>query len=232
MGVEQTETLFSETALDYKKFQPVVSGSEIDGIVKKIPGLEYKLDFITEAEEEDFLKWIEEQDWRTDLKRRVQHYGWKYDYKARKVDSEMRIGDLPGTLAKLADRLHKGGFIDYVPDQVIVNEYEPGQGIARHVDCEPCFGDTILTMSLGSGCVMEFTKAEKKGDKLDFKKPAEPEEKVPVWLEPRSVVSMKGDSRWWWFHGIPARKSDSWNGNKYKRDRRVSLTFRKVEFGG
>lgn len=230
MRTKQQDLPLPETASDYEGFQPVVSNREIQKVICKIPELEYKLDYITETEEAKFLHWIDQQTWITELKRRVQHYGWKYDYKARKVRPDMRIGDLPETLASLADELHKDGFIDYIPDQVIVNEYIPGQGIASHIDCEPCFGDTILTMSLGSGCVMEFIKAERKGGRLDFKKPARPEEKIPVWLEPRSVVSMRGDSRWWWFHGIPARKSDKWNDKTYQRSLRVSLTFRKVVF--
>ena len=232
MTTAHTDTLFKETALAYEEPQSLVSDSEIQEIIRNIPGLEYRLSYITEAEESEFLNWIDEQPWITDLKRRVQHYGWRYDYKARKVDSSMQIGNLPEPLANLADSLRKDGLIASVPDQVIVNEYEPGQGIARHVDCEPCFGDTILTLTLGSGCIMDFTEAERTGDKLAFKKPAEPENKVSVWLEPRSVVSMKGDSRWWWFHGIAARKSDKWQGQTYERKRRVSLTFRKVVFNG
>ncbi len=228
MTTAQTELPLSETAPNYEQSQSVISTTEIRRVKNKISGLEYALDYITEKKESDFLNWIDKQPWITDLKRRVQHYGWRYDYKARKVHPDMRLGDLPAPLAKMAARLHKDGLIDRLPDQVIVNEYEPGQGIARHVDCEPCFGDTIITMSLGSGCVMEFTKAERTGGRLDIKKPTK--EVVPAWLEPRSVVSMKGDSRWWWFHGIPARKSDEWKGETYKRNRRVSLTFRKVIF--
>lgn len=232
MTTTHTQPLFNETALAYGEPQSLVSDSEIQEIIRNIPGLEYRLSYITEAEETEFLNWIDRQPWITDLRRRVQHYGWKYDYKARKVDPSMRLGDLPPILSRIAARLRKDGLIGAVPDQVIVNEYEPGQGIARHVDCEPCFGDTILTMTLGSGCVMDFTEAERTGDKLAFKKPAKPENKAPVWLEPRSVVSMKGDSRWWWFHGIAARKSDKWGGQTYNRNRRVSLTFRKVVFNG
>ncbi len=230
MNTEQAQLSLSETALDYESLQPAVTADEIRQITNKIPGLEYKLDYITKAEEADFLNWIDSQSWITDLERRVQHYGWRYDYKARKVRSDMQLGDLPAPLAKIAKKLHKDGLIADIPDQVIVNEYEPGQGIARHVDCEPCFGDTIITMSLGSGCVMEFIKAEKTGDRLDVKKPAKEFKPIPVWLEPCSVVSMKGDSRWWWFHSIPARKSDKWKDEVYKRSHRVSLTFRKVVF--
>ncbi|MGI9323501.1 MAG: alpha-ketoglutarate-dependent dioxygenase AlkB, partial [Pseudomonadales bacterium] len=158
---------------------------------------------------------------------RVQHYGWKYDYKAKKVASDMRLGALPVPLMELANNLYTDGYVKDIPDQVIINEYEPGQGIASHTDCKPCFGDTIITISLGSGCVMEFTKevGESSGNR---KKPSMSKNKTPVWLLPRSLVAMTGDARWDWCHGIPQRKSDQWGGKRYKRSRRVSLTFRKV----
>ena len=45
--------------------------------------------------------------WRDDLRRRVQHYGWLYDYKARSITSDMHVGPLPDWLAKLAKRLYE-----------------------------------------------------------------------------------------------------------------------------
>lgn len=45
---------------------------------------------------------------------------------------------------------------DCFPDQVTVNEYLPGQGIASHVDTHEAFGPTLLSLSLVSGVVMDF----------------------------------------------------------------------------
>lgn len=180
-----------------------------------IHGLRYIPDYITEVQHDWLLARIDEQRWLDDLKRRVQHYGFKYDYRARKVNLDMHIGELPEWLKVLSDKLQKEGYTPEVADQVIVNEYLPGQGISSHIDCEPCFTDTIVSLSLGSGCVMDFTnKSDKK--------------KIPVWLAPRSLVVLSGEARDTWLHGIPARKSDEWDGQKHERRRRVSLTFRKV----
>ena len=104
-------------------------------------------------------------------------------------------------------------------DQVIVNEYEPGQGISSHIDCEPCFKDTIVSLSLGSGCVMNFT------NKFNRK------HIIPIWLAPRSIVVLRDEARYEWLHGIAARKWDVWGNQRYERARRVSLTFRKVIIG-
>jgi alkylated DNA repair dioxygenase AlkB len=53
-------------------------------------------------------------------------------------------------------------------------------------------------------------------------------EVVPILLEPRSLVVLKGEARYGWMHGIPPRKSDIVAGTTVRRSRRVSLTFRKV----
>ncbi len=186
--------------------------------IDAIGGFKYIEDYIDKNEQDWLLNQIDEQEhqWLKDLKRRVQHYGFKYDYKARKVNLDMRIGYLPEWLQKLGRRLYEDSHMPAEPDQVIINEYEPGQGISSHIDCEPCFEDTIVSLSLGSGCVMDFTN---KRDKT---------KKIPVWLAPRSIIVLKDEARYRWLHGIAPRKADMWAGQAYKRQRRVSLTFRKV----
>lgn len=181
-----------------------------------IQGLQYIEDYITEVQHDWLLARIDKHQWLNDLKRRVQHYGFKYDYRARKVNLDMHIGELPKWLKVVSEKLQKEGHTPEVADQVIVNEYLPGQGISSHIDCEPCFKDTIVSLSLGSGCVMNLTKASDKT------------KKIPIWLEPRSLVVLSGEARSEWLHGIAARKWDEWNGQKHERKRRVSLTFRKV----
>jgi len=114
------------------------------------PDLFYIPDYLSPQQESDLIAKIDEQIWLSPFKRRVQHYGYIYDYKKRTVTEDMFLGQLPDWLESIASRLHEEGFIDAEPDQVIINEYYPGQGIAPHVDCEPCFGDTIISLSLGS----------------------------------------------------------------------------------
>jgi alkylated DNA repair dioxygenase AlkB len=211
--MEQLELLLSDP-----RPQPPSRNEEAISIIK---GFRYIEDYISESEHDWLLDQIDEHEhqWLKDLKRRVQHYGFKYDYKARKVNLDMRIGHLPEWLQALGRRLYEDGHMPAEPDQVIINEYEPGQGISSHIDCEPCFDDVIVSLSLGSGCVMDFTS------KLDKAK------KIPVWLAPRSIIVLKDEARNEWLHGIAPRKSDQWAGQKYERQRRVSLTFRKVILG-
>jgi alkylated DNA repair dioxygenase AlkB len=180
-----------------------------------IPGLRYLADYLDDAREQALTEVIDRQPWLTELRRRVQHYGYKYDYKGRKVTPEMYLGPLPGWLQPLCGELKDGGLMPRVADQVIINEYEPGQGIAPHVDCVPCFADTIASLTLGSSCLMEFTKVKTR-------------EKVPLLLARRSLVVLSGEARYEWRHAIPARKSDTQEGRVVVRGRRLSLTFRNV----
>ncbi len=182
-----------------------------------IPGLSYLPDFVSVEEAETIVRHIEAAEWSTELARRVQHYGYKYDYKSRRISEEMRVGELPAWLLMLGERLVQQGIFSVVPDQVIINEYQLGQGISAHIDCQPCFGDTIASLSLLSTCIMDFTEA-KTG------------EIVPVFMEPRSMVVMKADARYLWKHSIAKRKQDVYNGQSYARGRRVSLTFRSVKW--
>lgn len=180
-----------------------------------ISGLTYTPDFINAATESALVKTIDAQPWITELKRRVQHYGWRYDYKARSVTNDLRIGVLPDWLQTYAVRLQQAGLFTEMPDQAIINEYQPGQGISAHIDCVPCFADNIASLSLGSPCAMDFTHS-KTG------------EKSSLLLEPRSLLVLTGDARYVWQHAIAGRKTDRYNGQIIQRTRRISLTFRKV----
>jgi len=181
----------------------------------KISGLKYIPNYIDIPTEKKLIQEIDKRTWINDFKRRVQHYGYKYDYRARRIDLSMKIGDLPIWANDIAIQLKENGYFKSIPDQVIVNEYLPGQGISPHIDCEPCFEDTIISLSLASDATMMFTNEKTN-------------EKIPVVLRKRSLVILREDSRYIWKHSIPARKSDKIDNKIVKRQRRISLTFRSV----
>ncbi len=181
-----------------------------------VNGLEYHENFISKTEHNELINIIDSQLWLDDLKRRVQHYGYKYDYKRRSIDKSMLLGEIPIWCKTIGQKMQESGIINFMPDQVIVNEYLPGQGISNHIDCEPCFNDTIVSLSLVSSCIMQFTNKNNL------------QEIIPILLEPCSLVVLKEDSRYNWMHGIKAVKTDNYFGQKILRNRRVSLTFRKV----
>ena len=176
-----------------------------------VPGLRYVPGFITEREEDELISIIDRSEWRADIKRRVQHYGWRYDYKARKVDPSMFLGRLPDWAEEIARRLVASRLVPQLPDQVIVNEYVKTQGIHTHIDAGS-FADGIATISLLESWEMVFREKSTK-------------RKIGQVLERRSLAIMSGDARYRWTHEIPKRKTEA---GRMERGRRISLTFRKV----
>ena len=179
-------------------------------------GAHYVANFISEKEEIRLLTLIDSSNWITDLKRRVQHYGYRYDYRTRNIDYSMFLGKLPRWAEYFAQELYLCKLMPTVADQVIVNEYLPGQGIAPHIDCTPCFEDSIVSISLGSSCVMNLIRPS---DGMQ----------VDIALANKSVLSLCDEARYKWQHGIKPIKSDVINDVRVPRSRRVSLTFRKVK---
>ena len=188
-----------------------------------IPGLMYKPEFVSKAEETRLLECIGEAEWSTELQRRVQHYGWRYDYKQRQIDESMRLGELPEWAQELARRLVSEGFMKDLPDQVIVNEYRGKQGISPHIDQPRSFAEHVATISLLETWGMVFRCRHGK-------------EKVEKPLERRSVAVLTGDARYKWTHEIPQRRTEPLMDEQGKRrraerSRRISLTFRTVRRG-
>ena len=180
-----------------------------------IPGLTHLPQFLSDDEATDLHRWVYARpasEWSREIARRVIHYGWRYDYQARRITSDLHLGELPDELTSLAERLllETGTFKD-TPNQVIVNEYVPGQGLAMHTD-HPDFGPTVATVSLGDSWGMEFSH-ERTG------------RKVSKLLEVGSALVLSGEARSEWQHGISKRKTEP--GGR-PRSTRVSLTFRTV----
>ena len=191
------------------------------------------------------------------VKRRVQHYGYVFDYETadvlrdrsssviaqcpplpvltesksddRDLDVEEQLkqavdeGRGWNVLAGIIERTrhtvftdeHKSESLNFPNlNQVTVNHYAPGEGIGSHVDTPSAFGDGLLSLSLGSGIVMEFRKVNGNG------------KKKLLYLPPRSIVAMTGEARYEWEHHIVTRRTDQVDGQVLPRQRRVSLTFR------
>lgn len=184
--------------------------------VKEIPGLSIIHDFVSPAEEFVLLDRIDSGRWSSvgskSSSRRVQHYGWIYNYKSRCVKPADWIGTLPEWAESLAQRLHQEQLMPYVADQLIVNEYTSGQGISAHTDSPGAFRETIVSISLLESWTMQFSCSPKGPSR-------------PVLLPSRSALVMSGESRRSWLHEIRKRKKDE---SGSPRMRRVSLTFRRV----
>lgn len=182
-------------------------------VTTQISGMSLIKNLITPEEETTILRSLAEENWDTTLSRRTQHYGCRYEYARRAVDSAKTLDPLPPWTAGVIARLSEQGiFEETPPQQLIDNEYLPGQGIGRHVDA-PVFGEPVVSVSLESPCTMIFRDPATK-------------EAVELDLPRRSALVLRGDARYRWTHEIPARKFDRLGAVKRPRGRRCSLTFR------
>lgn len=179
-----------------------------------MPGLFIFPDFISESQEKDLLDEIDSKVWVVDYARRLQYYGYRNELESP-YDLVSFPVPLPDQIRLLSDDIVKEGILDDAPDQVIINEYMPGEGIRPHKD-RNYYENQICGVNLGSGCVMRFIK----GANL---------ETIDVEIPRRSIYVMQDDARRKWSHGIPPRKKDVLNGIIHHRERRVSITYRKVK---
>jgi len=84
-----------------------------------------------------------------------------------------------------------------------------------HVSLGDRFGNVIVSVTLGSGCEINFSSLKSKAH-------------VAFYLESGSLFVIQDEARYGWKHGILPRKSDEFAGQILPRGRRVSLTFRTV----
>lgn len=176
------------------------------GDVPDIPGLRYLPNYITTAEEAKLVAAIDRESWDTTWDRRRQPYGATYG------SGDQAPPPIPPWGQRVAERMHRDGMCDRPFDQMLINEYLPGQGIALHCDYSP-FDRTVVSVSLLSPCVMDFRHPES-------------ERKESLLLEPRSLLILSDEARYQWQHGIARRKTDRWQGQVIPRARRLSVTFR------
>ncbi|RDD44295.1 Alpha-ketoglutarate-dependent dioxygenase alkB-like protein 6 [Trichoplax sp. H2] len=153
---------------------------------------------------------------------------------------------LPNWLEAPAQKLSEHGiFGSKIPNHVLVNEYQPGEGIMPHED-GPLFYPTIATINLGSHIFLDFyhhlensndSKDNEDGDTTNFKK----RYLASLLLEPRSLLILKNDLYTNYLHGIQERTTDvvdekvvnikfcqSKLGDVLTRKTRISLTIRHV----
>ena len=187
-----------------------------------IPGLEIHKLIIDPIWQNKLFKFVDVFDENQPLKRKTRQYGYEYDYKARHKDKIIKkINNAPPELLCIADLLYKHGLMRQKANQIIINKYEPGQGISAHRDHIGYFTGDIATLSLGSAYIMTFCP-HRENTKVD------PNIFYDVLLPVGSLAVMKDDARSLWTHEISNTKTDMIDGKRIKRGTRISITFRTV----
>lgn len=179
-------------------------------------GLQYFPNFLSQDQSQIVLDELKNSDrWigvtPSQKSRRVIQYGYKYPYTGGKLE---KIDPIPAIFDQMIFN-PKSKIVDFEPDQLIINEYLPGQGINPHTDHTQLFGDKVACVTIGSGCEIEFTH------------PSLP--KYKIYVEPNSLYIMSGQSRYQWKHAICPRKNDQVKDQSTIRGQRISLTYRTVK---
>ncbi|KAI5199422.1 hypothetical protein E4T39_06245 [Aureobasidium subglaciale] len=207
-------------------------------------------DFISREEEQEMIREYHtataSRDGRA-LKRGAVHYGPHFDYTTFAV-SKSASTPPPGYLTRLLERLPARDDRD-IPDQYTLQHYPPGTGIPPHVDTHSAFEETIYSLSFGASTRMEFKLCGEKesrrlrlpkrslGGEVEAAAPLQSieqvvEEKTEEWeleLPARSLLLMRGPSRYGYTHGIKGRKHDQLGPRLVARQDRYSLTMRKIK---
>ncbi|KAL5337665.1 hypothetical protein BJX70DRAFT_229021 [Aspergillus crustosus] len=218
----------------------------------------YIADFITEEEEQVLLQKINSTPtppWTHLTRRRLKTYPSPLTHSNKLLESSLPpfltspIIPRFTALGIFANAPHKQ------PNHVLVNEYTPGQGIMPHEDGGAYF-PVVATVSLGAGIVLDlYEKSQNENQNRDQKQKEDEGEgqgggrrqpKYRILQERRSLLVTRESLYRDYLHGIaetevdeglgpesicnwdllrePERYSCGW----YKRETRVSLTYRDV----
>ncbi len=209
------------------------------GALTRVPGTPSTVwhlrDFVSEAEELALLQEVDRSPatmWTPLGGRRLQSLG------GLPKAGGMSPVPLPAWVQSISAALIAAGAFapDSPPNHVLLNEYQPGQGIEAHRD-GPLYLDRVAILSLGSVAGFDFLD--------DDRSPL-----ASLLLPPRGVLSFAGDAYTRLLHQVPATRQDAapCDGRPLirldapagartgdepppeppARRRRVSLTFRRV----
>jgi alkylated DNA repair protein alkB family protein 6 len=139
---------------------------------------------------------------------------------------------LEGPLLDIANQLVARGIFSSQepPNHVLLNEYQPGQGILPHTD-GPAYASRTATLSLKSDTLLNFTK-RLRPEQVGV---VDNSPKVQLLLEARSLVVFEEEAYLDYCHGIEMDTVQEYAlkvcvnalvGTKVERGHRLSLTFR------
>lgn len=192
----------------------------------QVPGLQYHRDFLSKAEHDALLVDVNSRGrWKRLNARSLQNHGGLPHPRG------MVGTPLPSHLAQVAAKLVKAGiFSTEAPsNHVLVNRYEPGEGIDAHED-GPVFLPCAAIVSLQAPVVMDFFQKSEDGGRTE-------KAVASIVLEPCSLLRIEGDAYTDHLHAIAATYVDQTSDvlvnafpsgtRELRRNQRTSLTFRR-----
>lgn len=174
--------------------------------------------------------------WRQLKTRRLQCWGGMPDDDKNIPGSG---GEIPSWLHAICTSFVQNGFFpaDRPPNHVLINEYQPGQGIMHHTD-GPKYLDRVVILSLCSGTVMSFRPRLSSDEIGTLPGDLSDNRGMSIFLQPRSLLYFTNDAYNQFLHGIEARSYDQIDEveNIYNppgesviyRAKRISFTIRHI----
>jgi alkylated DNA repair dioxygenase AlkB len=162
-----------------------------------VAGFEYHPDFVSARECAQLLDAIaamplvQAQYKQFTARRRVAHFGGRYDYSSNEL---LPSGPLPDMLIPLRERIAAAAGIEpQTFTHAMIAEYQPGVQLGWHRDV-PDF-ELVAGVSLGSTARLQF-------------RPYPPQELsrkhyFNALLDPGSLYLLRGPARWEWQHRVP-----------------------------
>ena len=166
-----------------------------------IPGLWYIENYLSESESQEFKNYMVnvklEPISNAPTSRRVAHFGYYYSYDKSGLKPATSIPEW------LSDLIDPNLPVSADFNQIIINEYKPGQQIAYHTDHLQLFGPVIACVTVGESIPISF-RHDNIVKKLNIKS--------------GSMYIMTKDSRYLWQHSLKNNTSNT----------RYSITYRTV----
>ncbi|XP_069842727.1 alpha-ketoglutarate-dependent dioxygenase alkB homolog 6 isoform X1 [Dendropsophus ebraccatus] len=223
--------------------QANISAADLESfLIDKAPRAAYYIpDYISDVEEEYLLRQVynaPKPKWTQLSGRKLQNWGGLPHPRGMVPEK------LPTWLQTYTDRISSlEVFGGNRANHVLVNEYNPGEGIMPHED-GPLYYPTVTTISLGSHTLLDFyVPVNRQSSEEEDQVPMTEEQRnvLSLLLEPRSLFILREDLYKTYLHGIRPLTQDTLDhkvanldqcraqvGETLTRRTRVSLTIRHV----
>ena len=185
-----------------------------------ISGLYYIENYINDSEHDAIVQYVNNNEWQKKSCRLVQEYGYAFDDNSDCLAKicQRPFTEIPAVFAKILKRISSderfgiGG--EYQFDQLVVDHFPSFGGLPYALHSMQCFDEYVVGISLMNEALINFRHiGTKQVKKLLFR--------------PKSLWVLSGEARKNWEQGITQKDVHFYDGNKIKRQHRISLTFRK-----
>ena len=185
-------------------------GECLDGVLQRSAAMDTD-------QEKELIAFVDSiEGWDTSTRTRLRHYEYSHEQRSKNVGPMDPIPDSLQAVMENCQELLRIHDVDPILNQCTVAGYPSSVGVMDHVE-HFTLGKVLVMANLLSTVPMQFTPTEPAG-----------RHRVILLLERWSLVAITGKARYKYQHGITAREYDIIRGENVRRERRVSLIFRRV----